>query len=128
MGHMLGAPLPSCLTGTANALPYAFTQFLLVLPIIFVNFKYYSVGYKTLFHLSPNMDSLIAIGSSAAIIYGIYAIYKIGFAFGVNDLATVEKFSMDLYFESAGTILTLITLGKFFESRAKGKFSTENSY
>ena len=123
MGHMLGAPLPSCLTGTANALPYAFTQFLLVLPIIFINFKYYSVGYKTLFHLSPNMDSLIAIGSSAAIIYGIYAIYKIGFAFGVNDLATVEKFSMDLYFESAGTILTLITLGKFFESRAKGKTS-----
>lgn len=60
MGHMLGAPLPSCLTGTANALPYAFTQFLLVLPIIFINFKYYSVGYKTLFHLSPNMDSLIA--------------------------------------------------------------------
>lgn len=123
MGHMLGAPLPSWLTGTANALPYAFTQFLLLLPIIFVNFKYYSVGYKTLFHLSPNMDSLIAIGSSAAIVYGIYAIYKIGFAFGINDLATVEQFSMDLYFESAGTILTLITLGKFFESRAKGKTS-----
>ena len=123
MGHMLGAPLPAWLTGTANALPYAFTQFLLLLPIIFVNFRYYSVGYKTLFHLSPNMDSLIAIGSSAAVIYGIYAIYKIGFAFGMNDLATVEHFSMDLYFESAGTILTLITLGKFFESRAKGKTS-----
>lgn len=123
MGHMLGAPLPAWLTGTANVLPYAFTQFLLLLPIVFVNFKYYSVGYKTLFHLSPNMDSLIAIGSSAAIVYGIYAIYKIGFAFGANDLATVEKFGMDLYFESAGTILTLITLGKFFESRAKGKTS-----
>ncbi len=123
MGHMFGAPLPSFLIGIKNTLPFAFTQFLLLLPIVFVNFKYYKVGYKTLFHLSPNMDSLIAIGSSAAIIYGIYAIYKIGFAFGVGDLHTVGMFVMDLYFESAGMILTLITLGKFFESRAKGKTS-----
>ena len=123
MGHMLGAPLPDFLLGPQNALPFAFTQFLLLLPIIFVNFKYYSIGYKTLFHLSPNMDSLIAIGSSAAIVYGIYAIYKIGWAMGSGDMMTVQMLSMDLYFESAGTILTLITLGKFFESRAKGKTS-----
>lgn len=123
MGHMMGAPLPSFLMGNENALPFAFTQFLLLLPIVFVNFKYYSIGYKTLFHLSPNMDSLIAIGSSAAIVYGVYAIYKIGWALGRADMMTVHMFSMDLYFESAGMILTLITLGKFFESRAKGKTS-----
>ena len=123
MGHMLGAPLPSALTGHANAIAFAFTQFLLLIPIIFVNFKYYRIGFKTLYHLSPNMDSLIAIGSGAAIVYGIYAIYKIGGALGAGDMMAVGQFSMDLYFESAGTILTLITLGKFFESRAKGKTS-----
>ena len=81
------------------------------------------MGFKTLFHGSPNMDSLIAIGSSAAIIYGIYAIYKIGIGFGHGDMATVHSFMMDLYFESAGMILTLITLGKTLEARAKGKTS-----
>ena len=123
MGHMMGWPLPSCFLGTENALIYAFTQFLLLLPVVFVNFKYYSGGYKSLFHGSPNMDSLIAIGSSAAIVYGIYAIYKIGWGFGHGDLNTVNTYMMDLYFESAGTILTLITLGKFFEARAKGRTS-----
>lgn len=123
MGHMLGAPLPAYLTGTANAMSFALTQFLLVIPIAFINFKYYSIGYKTLLKLSPNMDSLIAIGSSAAIIYGIYAMYKISYALGHGDLSTVHHFSMDLYFESAGVILTLITLGKFLESRAKNKTS-----
>lgn len=123
MGHMMGWPLPSFFHGAQNAMTLVFTQFLLVLPIIFVNFKYYRVGYKTLCHLSPNMDSLIALGSSAAVVYGIYAIYKIGAALGVGDLATAEKFMMDVYFESAGVILTLITLGKYFEARAKGKTS-----
>lgn len=123
MGHMFNMPLPSFLLGTENAIAFAFTQFLLLLPIIFVNFKYYQIGFKTLFNLSPNMDSLIAIGSSAAIVYGIYAIYKIGFALGHNDLILAHHFSMDLYFESAGMILTLITIGKFLESRAKGKTS-----
>ena len=79
------------------------------------NFKYYRMGYKTLFHGAPNMDSLIAIGSSAAIVYGIYAIYKIGYGLGHGDMAIVHSFTMDLYFESAGMILALITLGKFFE-------------
>ena len=123
MGHMFSLPMPSLLLGTENALSFAFTQFLLLIPIVFVNFKYYSVGFKTLFQLSPNMDSLIALGSSAAIIYGIYAIYKISFALGHGDLSTAHHFSMDLYFESAGMILTLITLGKFLESRAKNKTS-----
>ena len=88
-----------------------------------MNFKYYKMGFKTLLHGSPNMDSLIAIGSSAAIIYGIYAIYKIGIGFGHGDMETVHSFMMDLYFESAGMILTLITLGKTLEARAKGKTS-----
>lgn len=123
MGHMMGWPLPGFLLGMENAMSFAFTQFLLLLPVVFVNFKYYRMGYKTLFHGAPNMDSLIAIGSSAAIVYGIYAIYKIGYGLGHGDMALVHSFTMDLYFESAGMILALITLGKFFEARAKGKTS-----
>ena len=123
MGHMMGWPLPGFLLGMENAISFAFTQFLLLIPVVFINFKYYRMGFKTLFHGSPNMDSLIAIGSSAAIIYGIYAIYKIGIGFGHGDMATVHSFMMDLYFESAGMILTLITLGKTLEARAKGKTS-----
>ena len=131
MGHMiynaLGVPMPPLTMkffhGSENAVIYAFTQFLLLIPVVFVNFKYYKMGFKTLLHGSPNMDSLIAIGSSAAIIYGIYAIYKIGIGFGHGDMETVHSFMMDLYFESAGMILTLITLGKTLEARAKGKTS-----
>ena len=123
MGHMMNWPLPSAFHGTENALIFAFTQFLLLIPIIFVNFKYYRIGFKTLFQRAPNMDSLIAVGSSAATVYGIYAIYKIGYGLGHGDLSMAEHFSMDLYFESAGIILTLITMGKFLEARAKGKTS-----
>ena len=123
MGHMMGWPLPGFLLGMENAMTFAFTQFLLVIPVVFINFKYYRTGFKTLFLASPNMDSLIAIGSSAAAVYGIYAIYKIGIGLGHGDMATVHSFMMDLYFESAGMILTLITLGKTLEARAKGKTS-----
>lgn len=123
MGEMLGWPLPAFLSGMENAMMYAFTLFLLTLPVIFINRRYFITGFKNLFHLSPNMDSLIAIGSGAAFAYGIYAIYKIGWGFGHSDMAMVHKFSMDLYFESAAMILTLITLGKFFEARAKGRTS-----
>ena len=123
MGHMMGWPLPSGLLGMENAITFAFTQFLLLIPVVFVNAKYYRMGFKTLFHGSPNMDSLIAIGSGAAIVYGVYAIFKIGIGFGHGDMETVHSFMMDLYFESAGMILTLITLGKTLEARAKGKTS-----
>ncbi|HQB63798.1 MAG TPA: cation transporter, partial [Sedimentibacter sp.] len=82
MGHMLNWPLPGIFHGTENALIFAFTQFLLCLPVMIVNSKYYKVGFKTLFKGSPNMDSLIAIGTSAATSYGIYAIYKIGYGLG----------------------------------------------
>lgn len=121
MGHMLGMPIPDFMHGTENALIYAFTQFLLTIPIVFINFRYFKNGFKNLFRLSPNMDSLIAIGSAAAIVYGIVAIYRIGWGLGHNDIELVKRYSMDLYFESAGTILTLITLGKLLESKAKRK-------
>lgn len=123
MGHMLHWPLPGFLLGDANALNYAFTQFLLLLPVLFVNSRYFRVGFATLLSGSPNMDSLIAIGSGAAALFGVYAIYGIGSAMGRGDMAAVRALAMNLYFESAGMILTLITLGKFFEARAKGKTS-----
>lgn len=123
MGSMLNLPLPSFLLGMENALIYAFTLFLLALPVLIVNKKYFQLGFKNLIKRSPNMDSLIAIGSGAAFIYGIFAIYKIGWGLGHGDMDMVHKFSMDLYLESAAMILTLITLGKFFEARAKGKTS-----
>jgi Cu+-exporting ATPase len=123
MGHMLNWPLPKIFHGTENALIFAFTQFLLCLPVIIVNNKYYKVGFKTLFKGSPNMDSLIAIGTSAAAAYGVYAIYKIGYGLGHMDMDMVRQFSMDLYFESAAVVLALITLGKFLEARAKGRTS-----
>jgi len=123
MGEMLAMPLPGFLSGMANAGVYAFTLFLLTLPVLFVNRKYFETGFKNLFHFTPNMDSLIAIGSGAAFIYGAFAIYKIAWGFGHGDMAMVHRYSMDLYFESAGMILTLITLGKFFEARAKGRTS-----
>lgn len=121
MGHMMGWPLPSFFLGLENAMSYALTLFLLASAVVIINNRYYINGFKTLFHLSPNMDSLIALGSGASMLYGIYAMYKISWALGHGDMAVVQQFSHDLYFEGAGTILTLITLGKFFEARAKGK-------
>lgn len=123
MGHMMGWPIPGCFHGAENAMIYALTLFLLTVPIMIINQKYYRVGFKTLWHRSPNMDSLIAVGSVAAVIYGIIALYFIGWGLGHGDTAVVERYSMDLYFESAGMILTLITLGKFLETRSKGKTS-----
>ena len=123
MGHMLGLPYPHAFHDLQNALLFAFTQFLLVLPIVFVNKKYFQTGFKTLFRAAPNMDSLIAIGSSAAIVYGIYAIYQIGYGLGHADMETVNQFSHDLYFESGATILTLITLGKYLEAKSKSRTS-----
>ena len=121
MGHMMGWPIPHFFHGTQNAMTYALTLFLLTVPIMVINQKYYRVGFKTLWHLSPNMDSLIAVGSAAAVVYGVAALYCIGWGLGHGDTALVERYSMDLYFESAGMILTLITLGKYMETRSKGK-------
>ena len=123
MGHMMGWPLPHFFHDSRNALSFALIQFLLVLPIMYVNDKYYKVGFKTLLHGSPNMDSLIALGSLAAVVYGVAALFQISYGMGHGDAERVSKWSMDLYFESAGMILTLITLGKYLETRSKGKTS-----
>ena len=123
MGHMMGWPLPAFFHDPGNVFVVALIQFLLTLPIMYINDKYYRVGFKTLWHRSPNMDSLIALGSAAAVIYGVAALFQIAWGLGHGDQARVDKWSMDLYFESAGMILTLITLGKWLETRSKGKTS-----
>lgn len=131
MHHMFyewfGLPIPSFIVkyfhGNENAVTFALSQLLLLLPIVFANQKYYRNGFRTLFHGSPNMDSLIAMGSSAAIAYGLFALYRIGYGLGHGEMAVVEQYSSDLYFESAGTILTLITLGKYLETKSKGRTS-----
>lgn len=123
MGHMWGWPFLSVFHGAENGITFALTQMLLTLPIMYVNRKYYITGFKTLFHGAPNMDSLIAIGSGAAFTYGIIAIYCIGYGLGHGDKEFAHSYMMNLYFESAAMILALITLGKFLESRAKGKTS-----
>ena len=123
MGHMMGWPLSGFFLGTSNSMIYALTLFLLALPVAIINGRYFRTGFKTLVHGSPNMDSLIALGSGASLAYGIYALYKIAYGFGYSDMEMVHQFTHDLYFEGAGTILTLITLGKFLEARAKGRTS-----
>ncbi len=121
MGHMYNLPIFSFLKGHENAVSFAFTQLLLALPIIYVNRKYYINGFKSLFNLSPNMYSLIAIGSCSALVYGIFAIYRMSYGLGHNDMELVARYHKDLYIESAAMILTLITLGKYFEANSKGK-------
>ncbi|MBO5477469.1 MAG: heavy metal translocating P-type ATPase [Clostridia bacterium] len=122
MHHML--PTPKFIENLFhNPLVFAFSQVILLIPIVWLNRNYFIVGFKRLFKLSPNMDSLIAIGSSSAIIYGFYAIYKILTGLNTGNVDMVESFSKDIYFESAGTILTLITLGKYLETKSKGKTS-----
>lgn len=123
MGHMVGLPVPSFLLGVENASTMALVQFLLALPVLYVNRQYYRTGFKTLWRRSPNMDSLIAIGSGAAVVYGVFAMFRIGWGLGHGDLDLVMRYSHDLYFESAAMILALITLGKFLEARSKGRTS-----
>jgi len=121
MGHMIGLPVPNWYHGQENALIAALVQFFLTLPAVYLNRVYYARGLKALWHRSPNMDSLIAVGSGAALIYGIAALFCMAWAMGRGNWEMVRKYSENLYFESAAMILTLITLGKFLETRAKGK-------
>ncbi|MFV0517067.1 MAG: heavy metal translocating P-type ATPase [Aminipila sp.] len=109
--------------GPQNSLTFAFSQFLLLLPILYLNQKYFIVGFKALWQRGPNMDSLIAIGAGAATLYGVFALFRIGYGLGYQNYDVVSKYSMDLYFESAGTILTLISIGKYLETKSKGKTS-----
>ena len=123
MGHMIGAPLPGFLHGMVNAVAFAMTQFLLCLPVLYINRGYFTKGFSTLLHGAPNMDTLIAVGSAASLVYGIFAIYRMGYGLGVQDMELVERYLHDLYFESAVMILALINIGKYLEARSKGKTS-----
>ena len=121
MGSMIGLPLPNFLSGAGNPVGFALTQLLLVLPVMYVNRKYYISGFKSLGHFSPNMDTLVAVGTIAAFIYGVIAIYIMGYALNNNDINIVTEYRKNLYFESVSMILTLITLGKFFETGSKAR-------
>ena len=121
MGHMVGLPAPHWYHGTQNALVAALLQFFLTLPPVYLNRVYYSRGLKALWHRSPNMDSLIAVGSLASLVYGVAALFRMAWAMGNGAWDVVEHYRENLYFESAAMILTLITLGKFLETRAKGR-------
>ncbi len=121
MGHMVGLPVPGWYHGTKNAVVAALLQLCLTLPVVYLNRVYFIKGFKALWQRSPNMDSLIAVGSCAALIYGIAALFVMSYAMGHDNWQTVDYYRENLYFESAAMILTLITLGKFLETRAKGK-------
>ncbi len=119
MGSMAGLPQFSFFKHYEGSFNYAFTLFLLTIPVLIVNRKFFINGFKALLNKAPNMDSLVALGSSAAVIYGIFAIYRIGYGYAYQEVSIVMKYSHDLYFESAVTILTLITLGKYLETKSK---------
>lgn len=121
MGPMVNLPIPSFLLGSQGAINNAFVQFLLTIPVIFVNKKFFISGFKSLKNRNPNMDTLIALGSSSALIYGIFVIMRMAHAAGLGDFETIESYRHNLYFESSAMILTLITLGKYFEARSKGE-------
>ncbi len=131
MGHMLYEHLPlkmpqwemDYIHGNENAMIFSLLQVVLLIPILILNQKYFVNGFKMLWKKSPNMDSLIAIGSGAAILYGVFAMFQIAYGLGHSDMALVETYRNDLYFESAGTIITLITVGKYLEAKSKGKTS-----
>ena len=121
MGHMVGLPLPSFIDGAQNATNFALAQLLLCLPVWYINRSYFIVGFKRLFSRAPNMDSLIAVGSSAGAIYGVIIMFMVGGALGRGDMATVEMYHHQLYFESSAMILALVNLGKYFENNSKRK-------
>ena len=124
MGAMLGLPVPFFLKGEENALLSAMTQLFLTLPILFLNRKFYTSGLRGLWKRSPNMDSLVAVGSGASLLYGVFAMYRMAWGFGHGDMALVHQYAHDLYFESSAMIVTLVTVGKYLESRSKAKTSS----
>lgn len=123
MGHMAGLPQPSFLRGDANAVSFALTQLLLCIPVLYINRAYFERGFRSLIHGAPNMDTLISVGSGASLIYGIFAIYRMGYGLGAQNMELVHRYLHDLYFESAVMILALINIGKYLEARSKGKTS-----
>ena len=123
MGHMVGFPQPSFLRGDVNAVSFALTQLLLCVPVLYINRAYFERGFRSLIHGAPNMDTLISVGSGASLIYGIFAIYRMGYGLGTQNMELVHRYLHDLYFESAVMILALINIGKYLEARSKGKTS-----
>lgn len=125
--EMLGIPVPifvkELFDGPENAIAFAFAQLLLVLPIMYLNRHFYIVGFRTMVQGAPNMDTLVGMGSMASALFGAFAIFRMGYGLGHGDMALVTEYSTNLYFESAGMIVTLITLGKYMEARAKGQTS-----
>ncbi len=128
MGHMMGAPLPGIFLGEENTMIFALTQLLLTIPVLIINQKYFTVGLRALWHRAPNMDSLIAIGAGASVIYSVWEIFAMAYAMGRGDLSGAHGHAMQMYFESAAMILTLITVGKYMETRSKGKTSEAISH
>lgn len=123
MGSMMGLPVPGILTGMENAMISALTQLILTVPILVLNRKFYKVGLKALVKRAPNMDSLVAIGSGASLVYGLFAMYRMAWGFGHQDMAVVHEYAHALYFESSAMILTLVTVGKYLEARSRSKTS-----
>lgn len=123
MGHMVGLHLPSFLAGVENVIPFALTQLILTTMVMLLQKHYYINGWKALKHKAPNMDTLIMLGSGAAYVYGIYAIYAMGYGFGHGNLEMVMHYMHQLYFESAAMIVTLISVGKYLEANSKKKTS-----
>ena len=121
MGPMIHLPTPGIFHGREGAIIFAFSQFLLALPVVYINRDFYISGFKGLKNRAPNMDSLVAIGSLAALVYGIFAIYMMAYGFGQGDMELVDSYRHNLYFESSAMILTLITVGKYLEEKSKNK-------
>ncbi|MGM9916038.1 heavy metal translocating P-type ATPase [Anaerotignum sp.] len=123
MGHMMGTPLPAILLGHENMMIFALTQLLLATPVLIINRKFFVVGFKALWNRAPNMDSLVALGAAASYLYSLFAIYAMAYHMGRGDLEMAHHYGMELYLEGAAMILTLITVGKYMETRSKGKTS-----
>ena len=120
MGEMIGAPVPSAVSGMNGMMNLALTELLLCIPILFICRHYFIGGFRAFLHGSPNMDSLIALGSAASFAYSVVSLYQMANAFIAGDIAAAHQAMHGMYFETAGVILALISLGKFFEARAKG--------
>jgi Cu+-exporting ATPase len=123
MGQMMSLPMPAFLSGMENTLVNALAQLVVTVPIIFINWHFFHNGMKALFHRAPNMDSLVAIGAGASLVYGLFAMFRMAYGFGHGDMALVHQYAHALYFESAAMILTLVTVGKYLEARSKAKTS-----
>ena len=123
MGGMMSLPMPGFLTGMENTLVNALAQLCITVPILIINKHFYTNGFKALLHRAPNMDSLVAIGSGASLVYGLFAMFRMAYGFGHGDMELVHEYAHALYFESAAMILTLVTVGKYLEARSKAKTS-----